>query len=219
MLSRRTLLGGMGAIGAMTAGCLGGEREVLSRYGYMADIDPAAPLTDVTLYVPIPVLDGEPFLEDAIIGGGIRPEEWSYSITDTEHGPMLAIDTAELQPGNRTYNIEFDSQADSEIDTREALDTEPTLHPKESVQSTECTFPHPEEWDDRLRCYTFQSHLYGEYEPTGTEVAMGISFTGENSWHNGGWTGNEYTEDTHGFVDGTGWVTSTGSFKEGVGRY
>ncbi|MFT4885277.1 MAG: hypothetical protein ACI8U4_002799 [Natronomonas sp.] len=222
MLTRRRLFAGAAAATtAATAGCLGfgEEREVTSTYYYSVDVNPTAPVSDVTFYLPVPVRDGESAFSDAITGDGIRPEEWSYAIVDTDRGPMLEIGIDELQPESRPFNIEFDIASEDEIDTREALENEPTLQPKDDLQQVDCDFPHPDEWDDRLRCYTYEGAFYGTYEPTGTEVSLAARFTGENAWFTGGWNGNDYTDDVHGFVDGTGWTSARGGVREGVGNY
>jgi hypothetical protein len=221
MPTRRDLLAGVAATTATTAGCLGfgQEREVTSTYYYSVDINPTATVSNVTLYLPIPVRDGEAVLADEIVTSGIRPEDWSYAMADTDRGPMLEIGVDELRPESRPFGIELDAASDAEIDTREALDTEPTLQPKENVQQVDCDFPHPEEWDDRLRCYTYDGAFYGSYEPTGTDVSLAARFTGENAWFTGGWNGNDYTDDLHGTVDGTGWAVARGGFREGVGNY
>ncbi|WP_336136154.1 hypothetical protein [Natronomonas amylolytica] len=221
MLTRRQLLAGTAAATAATAGCLGfgEEREVTSTYYYGVDVNPTAPVSDVTLYLPVPVRDGESAFSEAVTGEGIRPEEWSYAVVDTERGPMLEIGIDELQPESRPFNIDLDVASEDEIDTRKPLENEPTLQPKADLQQVDCDFPHPDEWDDRLRCYTYEGALYGTYEPTGTEVSLAARFTGENTWFTGGWNGNDYTDDVHGFVDGTGWTTARGSVRAGVGNY
>lgn len=222
MIPRRTFLSGFSAATVSIGGCLGfGEdREVRSEYRYHASVNPTAPLSNVTLRLPVPLRDGSVEFADALTGDeGIRPEGWSYAIVPTDRDPMLEVTIENLEPTNRPYSIELDVLSDGEIDTRDALENEPTLGGKSNLQGGECDFPHPDEWDDRLRCYTYESAFYGEYEPTETRVAVDATFTGENSWFNGGWTGNDYTDFTHGFVDGTGWVSGQGSFREGVGRY
>lgn len=203
-------------------GCLGlgEEREVRNEYSYHASVNPTAPVSNVTLYLPVPLRDGTVEFADVLTGDeGIRPEEWSYSIASTDRGPMLEITVEALEPTDRPYSIEWGVLADREIDTRAALETEPTLSGKSNVQERECDFPHPDEWDDRLRCYAYESVFYGAYEPTGTSVAVAATFVGENSWFQGGWTGNEYTDFAHGFVDGTGWASGQGGLRQGVGRY
>lgn len=222
MQTRRGFLAGCCLGGISMAGCLGfgEEREVLSEYRYHASVNPTATVSNVTLRSPVPASDGEAAFTDELGGdAGIRPTEWSYSVTDTDRGPMLEMTAEELTPGDRPYSIDFGVTADGEIDTREPLANEPTLSGTANRTQQECDFPHPAEWDDRLRCHTYESNFYGEFEPTGTSVAVDASLTGENAWFKGGWTGNEYTDFAHGFVDGTGWITGEGSIREGVGRY
>lgn len=222
MQTRRGFLTGCSIAGLSLAGCLGfgEEREVLSEYRYMASVNPTATVSNVTIRLPAPATDGEAaFAADLAGDAGIRPTEWSYAVAETDRGPMLEITVDELEPANRPYDLEFSVSADEEIDTREALANEPTLSGRSNRTQADCSFPHPDSWDDRLRCHSYESSFYGEFEPTGTSVAVDASLTGENAWFEGGWTGNDYTDFAHGFVDGTGWATGEGSIREGVGRY
>lgn len=221
MPTRRALLGGIAATGTTSlAGCSNpfGEREYYREFDYQATVNPTASVTDVTLHLPVPVLDDEVAIEGRL-DDGIVPEEWALSITGTDRGPMLAIEADELRVRDRTYSVELQWTVEEEIDTREALENEPTLRPKDDVERVECDFPHPEDWADRLRCYSYVGSIAGEFEPRGTPVSVSASFFGANSWHNGGWSGNDYDDSVHGHVDGTGWADARGSFMEGVGTY
>lgn len=222
MTSRRAFLGTLSAATLSVGGCLGfgTEREVRSEYRYYASINPPAPVSNVTLYLPVPLRDGVVAFTDALTGdAGIRPDDWSYAVVDTDRDPMLEITVERLTPADRPYSIELGVLSDAEIDTRDAMATEPTLGGKSNVREGPCDFPHPDDWDDGLRCYTYESAFYGDYDPTGPSVAVDATFTGENAWFAGGWTGNDYTDFAHGFVDGTGWTSGQGSVREGVGRY
>lgn len=222
MISRRALLGGITVASATAiSGCsgLGGDRDVRSEFVYTAEVNPTDAITDVTLYLPVPIVGGEVVITDRITDYAFEPDGWSLSIADTDSGPMLEVTVDEISARNRTYDMWIDWIIDEEIDTRNALENAPTLQPKDGIEQRECDFPHPEEWDDRLRCYSYDGRFYGGYEPTGTDVGISISLWGDNSWRNGGWRGNSYNDDLHGFVDGTGWAGGRGSLNEGIGTY
>lgn len=222
MVTRRGLLGGLTAVTVTAiAGCqsLSGAREVRSEFVYSAEIIPTSTITGVTIYIPIPIDDGTVVIEDRINDYAFEPDEWSVDLADTEHGPMLEVTVAEIRAQNRTYDMWIDWAVSEAIDTRKAFDNAVTLQPKSGSRQVECDFPHPDEWNDRLRCYSYEGRFYGEYEPTGTEVAVSASLSGDNAWYNGGWTANSYQDNVHGFVDGTGWATGPGSFREGIGSY
>lgn len=69
---------------------------------YEAWIQTDGPLTNVTLYLPVPVADGESTVGETLVAGqpGVvdRPGNWSYAMVDTEYGPMLRVTTPRLEP-------------------------------------------------------------------------------------------------------------------------
>lgn len=221
MPSRRSVLAGLATGGTTTlAGCSNqfGGREYYREFDYNVTVNPTAPISGVTMYVPAPVENDEVVVEDRL-DDGIVPEEWAVEVAETDTCPMLQISAEELPLRDSTYILETQWTVAEAIDTRNALENEPTLQPKAEIEQVECEFPHPEKWDDRLRCYDYVGSIFGDFEPAGTEVSVSTGFFGANSWHNGGWSGNDYDDRVHGYVDGTGWVYARGSFIEGSGNY
>lgn len=72
---------------------------------YRASIRPDATLTNVTLYLPLPVDGGASPVGDALgagsVGGVDAPANWSLEVADTEYGPMLAVSLPTLEPAYR----------------------------------------------------------------------------------------------------------------------
>lgn len=222
MYSRRELLGGVVAASVtVTAGCLGfgSDREVRSEFVYSAEIIPMEMISTATFYLPVPVHDGVVAIDGRFDDTAFEPDGWSLEIVETDRDPMLEVTTDEIRPRNQAYDMGIDWTVDNEIDTRAALSNEATLQPKDDIEQVECAFPHPDRMADQLRCYTYVGSFYGVYEPTGVDVAIGTRLHGDNSWYNGGWTGNNFSETLTGLVDGTGWATGTASFREGFGNY
>lgn len=222
MVRRRTVLATAAAgVAGGLAGCsfLDGEREVSSQYTYELNIEPADSVTAALLYAPIPVRDGEAALSNLVQDArGQLPDEWSYEVIDTDRGPMLEIQAPELVPDDGPYYAMVSLEAEGEIETREALENEPVLGPRSNLNQVECDFPHPDEWADRLRCYSYESELYGEYDG-GVSTLVSVGLWGENSWWNGGWSGNEYLDRVSGTVTGEGWAVASAGFREGMGNY
>ncbi|QLG28100.1 hypothetical protein HUG10_11280 [Halorarum halophilum] len=71
-------------------------------YEYRTYIQPDETLTNVTLYLPLPVENGSSPAGDALVGGspGVTdaPPGWSFAVEDTSAGPMLALSFPELAP-------------------------------------------------------------------------------------------------------------------------
>lgn len=222
MVKRRQILAAATASAASAlAGCnvLGGDRDVVNQYTYELNVEPATTVSNATLYAPLPVRDGEAALPDLVDGTVAQlPDDWTTGRADTDRGPMLELVAPTLDPDGGPYYAMETVDATDEIDTREALATEPVLEPRSNDQQVECDFPHPDSWDDRLRCYTYESDLYGTYDG-GASTLISAGLWGENGWWNGGWSGNEYLDRVSGTVTGDGWTTATGGFREGVGSY
>ena len=203
------------------AGCtaFSGEQEVINQFTYDLNIEPARLLPDATLYVPIPVLTGEPALTGLIDEAVTHlPSSWSGGIVETERGPKLELRAGEIDPNEGPYYPSTSAAIDREIDTREALVNEPTLGSHPDLTQVDCDFPYPDRWEGRLRCYRYESDLFGEYAED-VPALLSVGLSGENRWWNGGWSGNEYFDRVSGSVDGDGWVTASASFREGSGNY
>lgn len=222
MIGRRDLLkSAMAGVAGGIAGCTSpfSEPEMIHEFTYELNIEPAEPISDALLYAPTPVNNGEATLTGLVQDARQQlPSEWSYETIDTERGPMLEIRAAELNPSDGPYYTSVTQEVENEIDTRESLENEPGLAPRSNVVQVECDFPHPDRWEDRLRCYSYESELYGEYEASVSTV-ISVGLWGENSWWNGGWNGNEYLDRVTGTVTGDGWATASAGFREGMGNY
>ncbi|MFC7070438.1 hypothetical protein [Halobaculum lipolyticum] len=72
---------------------------------YRAYVQPDATLTNVTLYLPVPVENGTSPVGDALASGPPGavdvPPDWSVSVADTASGPMLAVSVPKLEPNYR----------------------------------------------------------------------------------------------------------------------
>ncbi|MFC7135725.1 hypothetical protein [Halobaculum litoreum] len=72
---------------------------------YRAYVQPNATLTNVTLYLPLPVENGSSPVGDAVVAGSPgavdAPPDWTVAVVDTDYGPMLALEFAELTPAYR----------------------------------------------------------------------------------------------------------------------
>lgn len=222
MVGRRTFLATAAAgVTSSLAGCglLDRDREVISQYTYELNVEPAEPVTDAVLYVPRPVQNGAAALSGLVEDATAQlPGEWSFQPVDTDRGPMLEIQAPGLNPGDGPYYAMASLDAETEIDTRDALANEPVLGPRSNESQVECDFPHPDKWADRLRCYSYESELHGEYEG-GVSTLVSCGLWGENSWWSGGWNGNEYLDRISGTVTGEGWVVASAGFREGMGNY
>jgi hypothetical protein len=95
--------------GALAVGVWQFTRPVPESYShtaeYQASIRPDATLTNVKLYLPLPVTGGSSPVSDALRSGSSgavdAPPDWSLDVVDTEYGPMLAVSLPTLEPAYR----------------------------------------------------------------------------------------------------------------------
>ncbi|MFB6142609.1 MAG: hypothetical protein ABEJ30_04620 [Halorientalis sp.] len=113
MVERRTLrvvvlvavvaVVGVLTVGAAVYGFLQPEPSSVEHvHEYEVAVEPNRTLTNVTLYLPVPVAGGESVVGEAVAAGspGVvdRPGNWSYAVVDTEYGPMLRVTAPRIEP-------------------------------------------------------------------------------------------------------------------------
>lgn len=74
--------------------------SLMSNYEYSITIESSRALQNVTLYLPVPVFENESEIGLEIVNGDYynKPLDWNLGLEDTEHGLMLKIEAAEIQP-------------------------------------------------------------------------------------------------------------------------
>lgn len=216
-----------------------------STYSYSVSVQPTANLTNASFLVPVPTQNNGSRVVDSLLdeqsganASGRAP--WNLSVERTRYGPMLRIHADKLpaeyvrgqpldeegnplpsddsEPRPRVYSVSASVEVNRSIDTRNALNREPVLHPKFNVSQVECTPPRPD--DSSVECYRYTGRMYASFNASsGVSVDVGASMYGDNSWFDLGWRGNTYHDFTHATADGTGWTASEGSFTQGEGNY
>lgn len=83
------------------------ENNTTSAYYYTAEVSTNATLTDATIHLSLPVdTDGDPLVKDVQVTSYDGPEvNWTTRVVDTERGPMLAIEAAEIVGEGRYYLV------------------------------------------------------------------------------------------------------------------
>lgn len=110
------VLGGLGVLGEQRV-----DRTTESTYEYRVTVSTDETLEDVTIYVPLPVEDGDSELgkqfvqsvqysrdRPGIVGYDEEPVPvtFTYDLVETEHGPMLAITTDRIEVSRVYYREE-----------------------------------------------------------------------------------------------------------------
>ncbi|ESP87531.1 hypothetical protein [Candidatus Halobonum tyrrellensis] len=97
----------VGAFGVAVYGFLRPNPDSYAHtYEYRAYVQPTATLSNVTLYLPLPVENGTSPAGDALAGGSAAvtdaPPDWEFAVENTTYGPMLALRFDELEPNYDT---------------------------------------------------------------------------------------------------------------------
>lgn len=128
-----------------------------------------------------------------------KPEGWNLSISDSDYGSMLEIETGSLEPYRNgsgrselgyqdTYDIEVRIEYNRSLETRNGLFREPHIPRINSTASDHCT--------GSGECFSSTSSAYLEYESSNdTFLYMDIDLEGRNDWWALGWTGNSYSQE------------------------
>lgn len=125
-----------------------------------------------------------------------------------------------------SHDLHVSVEVPGDIDTRNATETEPLLAPTLNATPVECDWPHPDDWDDRLRCLEFDTRFRLQYDADvaagngSPRVGLSVEHGGSNAWWVYGWSGNEYRQRARlDAVGRTGWLRADGLLVEGEGNY
>jgi len=225
-MSRQFLLTLLLAGLTVTAGCsflAPNPESYTSTYDYSAGVDATGTLSDVTIRVPLPQVDGEVTYDASVV----EPDEpFDATVVETEYGPMLELTADEFVVETRYYRfVEEDGLGRrEEIDETQYDPANPDHHKREQrtvrVHVTrEATYPidtrtpvgeSPTFYGDRVTreladcripyrdetaCFAYDAPVYLSYDAAeDARVSGSVVFTGSNEWFAGGWTGNDYAD-------------------------
>ncbi|KAB1198709.1 MULTISPECIES: hypothetical protein [Haloferax] len=90
--------------GLWTVGRLSFLDSYGSEYDYTVRVSADEQITNVTIFVPLPVYEGHSEIGAVVESRDyLKPDAWSYDVVETRHGPMLRLRADEL-PGEPTYH-------------------------------------------------------------------------------------------------------------------
>jgi len=217
-------------------------------YRYELTLQPDATLTNVTVYVPLPVADGSSPVGAAVVSDSPLaelPANWTTRVVQTDSGPMLAVEVDRLPPRYVTrpqpqplptgetpvtptpgptvtvldaYHLTVELPANRTIDTRTPLGSEPTLQPREDARTVTCTGGVTGE----TTCAQFETRLFATFDaPANATTSLSVSYEGRNTWFAGGWTGNSFEQRFYAELAGPsqGWVVVPVDERVGFGNY
>jgi hypothetical protein len=141
-------------------------------------------------------------------------------------GRQVEISADEYDPENpnhrrvdfRSASVSVTVRGEYPIDTRSPVGSEPVFHNLTARQVVDCPTP----TTDGATCYAYEGPFYLSYDADPeTRVQSFVSFSGDNEWFAGGWTGNSYRDHLEVEANGTrdDWIVGEGTLLTGDGNY
>lgn len=201
-----------------------------STYSYTCTITTDSPLTNVTLFIPVPAdrTGNSPVIAQlsAHTITGI-PDYWRTELFETGKSTMVKIGIPSLVPPAGTsaknpFSVTFYTDITSAklIDTKNPVENSPMFRPVQDRKTVECK-------DSAItasggQCYAYLTSLYANYRADpNAAVTISSSLTGRNTWKIFGPRENEYSTGIYVLMSGDqkGWITMSGYLEEGNGAY
>jgi hypothetical protein len=193
------------------------DRSLRSSYDYNVMLTTDSTLSNMTLYLPLPVINNTSSVGMDIVENHFNNNDpsWEYALVDTEHGLMLSLKNKKPRSIDLS-TIVFSNQT---IDTMNPLGNEMVLMPKykltHNVNASRTYSRTPEQFD-------YESRMYAYYETfSNANVSISIYLNARNEWWIGGWQSNSYWEvmEIKLFGSQNGWTTVNGELVTGEGTY
>jgi len=202
--------------------------SLASTYTYTFTITTDSPLTNLTLFMPVPadVRGHSPIL--APISSheltGVPPT-WKTELFETGKATLVKVTAPALVPPAGTarenpYTITISAAVPSKtyIDTQNPVENSPMFRPVTNLRSTDCRGNATV--SSGGICYTYLTALYADYQADpDAEVSIRSSLAGMNRWNIFGPAENEYRTDVYLLMFGeqNGWTTVAGYLETGTG--
>jgi hypothetical protein len=201
-----------------------------STYSYTCTITTDSPLSNVTLFIPVPAdMTGNSPVIAQISAREITgvPVSWKTELYDTGKATLVKITTPSIVPPAGTspknpFSVTMYTNITSKqvIDTENPVENSPMFRPVQKVETTECK--DTDIAGTSARCYIYLTALYADYraDPNAT-VTVTSALTGRNEWKISEPKENEYRTGIYVLMSGDqkGWTTVSGNLEKGIGAY
>ncbi len=188
-----------------------------SSYDYNVILTTDSVLSNLTLYLPLPVINNTSSVGMDIVEHHFNNNDpsWEYALVDTEHGLMLSMKNKKP----RSIDLSTMVLSNQTIDTMNPLGNEMILMPKyklaHNVNASGAYSRTSEQFD-------YESRIYAYYETSSNaNISISIYLNAGNEWWIGGWQSNSYWEvmEIKLFGSQDGWTTVNGELVTGEGTY
>ena len=204
--------------------------SLASTYSYTFTLSTDSPLTNVTLFLPVPAnpTGNSPIIE-RISSHELRgiPETWRTELYDAGKGTYVKVTVPAIIPpagtsakDPYTITLSADIPSKSLIDTIDPVAKSPLFRPIQDLKPAECK-------DNTTtlaggQCFTYLTSLYAKYDADpNAAVSFSSSLIGKNSWKVFEPETNEYRTSVYLLMFGeqNGWTSVAGYLEKGIGAY
>jgi hypothetical protein len=205
------------------------RNTITGTYNYTCIIATAAPLYDVTLFIPVPTdrSGNSPWVSGFSSGtmNGI-PADWETTLYDTGKATVLKVTTSAIQPPEGTtasspYTVILSSETTERfpVETRDPVAAGVLFRPPQSLREQSCP---PAYAGTGSRCFTYTTSLFADYNTSAENiVTITSSVDGRNAWKIFEPRSNEYHTMISITLQGEnhGWTAPSGRLYTGIGTY
>jgi len=206
-------------------------RESLTgTYSYTCTITTDSPLSNVTLFIPVPAdRSGN---SPVVAGFSTRdiagiPDDGEVTLYDTGKAtmvkvtvPAIAVPHGTTQDNPLAIRMSAELKEDTAIDTWDPVNNSALFRPVGELVTVPC--PAGPAVQGSPSCYRYTTSLYADYGAApGASVTISATLTGRNTWRIFEPGSNEYDTTVSLQMSGEqhGWSTMSGTLAEHIGQY
>jgi hypothetical protein len=200
-------------------------------YEYRVSVETDGPLSNLLLFLPLPVRGGGS--SEVVRAVGARgwteaPDGWNMTLTGTEKYTLLKITassvpaTGECSPcgrGGTPLTFTVPVKVRGPIDPWDPVGNDEVMEPRFQVTERTCTETFPP-GDSRPRCTGYETQFFADYTAyPATTVVMAVELTGTNRWNIFSDRYSEFRDTARLTILGEshGWQTARGELASGIG--
>lgn len=197
-----------------------------STYEYRVTIATDEPITNVTLFLPVPESRSGPSAPLEGVGAGKLaglPSGWNIALLGSQKMTMLEVTAGEMgpTPPGEPYLLSLTAHVPGPIHTEDPASGDPVLNPSAERRPFPCTGTVAGASPD-MGCEMYESPVYADFtSPGNARLSIFTSLVGRNSWDVFGPSSNEYQDGIQAsFTRYTqGWQQGSGMLITGIGDY
>lgn len=202
-----------------------------SSYTYTCSLTTDMPLTNITLFIPVPAdINGNSPIVSQYSARKIPgiPPSWQTALFDTQKATLVKVSIPEIIPpagttaaNPYTFTIAAEIPSDKVIDTAKPVENGAVFHPVSEYKTVPCSSEVAAKGGSPV-CGTYLTSLYADYtSDPNARVTIASTVQGKNRWAVFEPRSNEYSTEMHLLMLGEnrGWSTIQATVAGNIGSY